>query len=91
MAFQKKMPHTPAQCCETDDICLVKMSGVCDKYYMTENELYTLLEWFIIWKMLIKKARAMTKAHTNIQSHICAGNCIRDEHFTKPQKGKLQS
>ncbi len=49
------MPHTPAQHCETDDICLVKMSSMCDKYCITENELYSLLEWFIIQKMLIKK------------------------------------
>lgn len=87
----KKMPHTPAQCCEMDDICLVKMTWMCDKYCITENELYSLLEWFIREKMLIKKAGAMAKAPTNIQTHICAGNCIRDEHLTEPRSGEPQS
>lgn len=52
-----KKSLTLAQCCEMDDICLVKMSWMCDEYCITVNELYLSLEWFIIEKMLIKKKK----------------------------------
>lgn len=49
MAFKKKkMPHTAARDREIDDTCLVKMRWMCNKYCITENELYSLVEWFII-------------------------------------------
>ncbi len=33
----------------------------------------------------------MAKAPTNIQMHICAGNCIKDEHLTELRRGEPQS
>lgn len=44
----KRMPRTPAQGCEIDDTCLVKMMWMRNKYCITENELCSLVEWFII-------------------------------------------
>lgn len=54
-----------------------------NKYYIAVNELYSLLEWFIIEKLLIKKGRVSQK---HGHSHRCAENCTRNGHLTESQK-----
>lgn len=58
----KRMPRTPAQGWEIDDTCLVKMMWMRNKYCITENELCSLVEWFIIQKILIKIRRRGEKS-----------------------------
>lgn len=54
---------------------------MCDKYCITENELYSLVEWFIIQKMLIK-TEATAKAHKNVQTYVCM-------ELQNPKRGTL--
>ena len=79
MAFKMCCSHLP-QRTEMDDICLVKLSWMCDKYCITINELYSTLEWFIMEKMHIKGAGQKAHLHENTQAHTHIGNCISDEH-----------
>lgn len=65
---RKSLTHLPTAV-KRDDICLIKISRMCDKYCITVNELYSPLEWFIMEKMLIKKRQEPQQRPTTTCRH----------------------